>query len=180
MNAKHSSATNQWFTPPDYVEAARTVLGAIDFDPASCEEANAVVQALCYATTGGEQWQDWPRYMSILINPPGGVKKGRCIRENESWPAIFWDALTQYRAQGFLTHAIFIAFSLEALAVTQRYSTPMMWFPFCVPSKRIKFVSPSGKKNSPSHANAIVYLPGTIDRTDDFIRVFSALGACKR
>jgi hypothetical protein len=33
------SASAEWFTPPQYIQAVREVLGRIDLDPASCEAA---------------------------------------------------------------------------------------------------------------------------------------------
>jgi ParB family chromosome partitioning protein len=46
----HSSMSNEWFTPAENIEAARTVLGAIDLDPASCELADRTVRATHYFT----------------------------------------------------------------------------------------------------------------------------------
>lgn len=39
---------DEWFTPLKYIEAARAVMGGIDLDPASCERANALVEAAEY------------------------------------------------------------------------------------------------------------------------------------
>jgi hypothetical protein len=86
----------------------------------------------------------------------------------------------EYLGDGDLEHAIFMAFSAEALQNTQgKGEPPIMDFPFCVPAKRIRFVSPAGVRSSPTHANVIVYVPGTIDRTDLFIKTFSTIGKCK-
>jgi len=74
-----------------------------------------------------------------------------------------------------------MAFSLEALQTTQA-SGPgrrMIDFPFCVPKKRIRFDHPTDTaKQAPSHSNAIVYVPGTENRTDEFVRAFREVGGC--
>ena len=59
----HNSGENEWYTPPDYIEAARTVMGEIDVDPASSDLAQRTVQAAKYFTkqklliSGTEQLQ---------------------------------------------------------------------------------------------------------------------------
>jgi hypothetical protein len=175
VNAKHSSASALWYTPADVIERARTVLGSIELDPASDERANETVRAECFIGADGEFWQTWPHHRRVWLNPPGGKAV-----DNRSQAAVFWRALTDYREAGLLRHALFLAFSIEALQTTQSFARPIMSFPFCVPDKRIRFVSPFGEKSSPTHANAIVYVPGTEDVTDRFLDVFSSLGACKR
>jgi hypothetical protein len=43
LNAKHSSASQEWLTPPSILEPAREVLGRIDVDPASSQAGNRLV-----------------------------------------------------------------------------------------------------------------------------------------
>ena len=174
MNAKHSSASQLWYTPSNLIEAARHVLGSIDFDPASDATANETVKASRYCSERGSAWVHWPLNARIWINPPGG--KDAYGGSNQT---TFWSALMSYLGNGYLKHAIFLAFSIEALQTTQSCEWPMMRFPLCIPSKRIRFVSPEGIKNSPTHANAIIYVPGTEDATDRFMDTFSEIGACK-
>lgn len=63
---------DEWFTPPEFIEKARTVLGAIDLDPASCAAAQAVVRAGDYY--GLDKGQDgllmpW-EVDTLFLNPP--------------------------------------------------------------------------------------------------------------
>jgi len=47
---KHGNDVVDWYTPKQYIEAVREVLGTIDLDPASSAHAQKVVQAGTYYT----------------------------------------------------------------------------------------------------------------------------------
>jgi hypothetical protein len=175
MNIQHSSRTDQWFTPAPIITLVKKVLGNIDLDPASSELANVLVGAknIIDVETNGLS-VEWPEDCNIYINPPGGKTNGK------SNTFLFWKKLMEYRNAGKLNHAIFMAFSAEAMQTTQgKKIQTMLDFSICIPAKRIAFVSPNGIKNSPSHSNCIIYIPGNINKTSDFIKHFSALGKCK-
>ena len=173
MNIQHSSRTDAWRTPPDTVKMIHRVLGAIGLDPASDSEAQRVIQAEQYidAEKDGLIWI-WPEDCSVYLNPPGGKLKGK------SKMRLFWRRLMEYKKAGHLRHAIFACFSVEALQTTQGDHPCAMDFPFCVPRKRVKWVHPVLPKVSPSHSNAFIYVPGTVNQTANFMTEFSELGKC--
>lgn len=165
-NVFHSSKTDRWFTPPLIVDKARRVLGEIDLDPASEAAANQVIMATEYYTSDG---QSKPWYGRVFCNPPGG-KTGEV-----SNTVTFWRKMVSSRDT--IVHGIFLAYSIEAMQTTQGKGFPSAGeFPFCVPSKRIRFYSPSGPGSRPSHSNMLVYVPGTEDHTPRFAAVFADLG----
>lgn len=66
VNNSHNS---EWFTPKKYIDSARKVLGNIDIDPASSEEANKIINADKYFTeTDNGLQQTWTG--KIWLNPP--------------------------------------------------------------------------------------------------------------
>jgi hypothetical protein len=49
-HVSHSTGENEWYTPPEHLDAARAVLGAIDLGPASSDKAQETVGAGNYFT----------------------------------------------------------------------------------------------------------------------------------
>lgn len=159
VNVKHSSAKDDWMTPQDVIEAARSLLGSVDLDPASSAQANERVRATRFIDRNEDgltsSWGTVESPVTVFLNPPGS-KKG-----NRSVSALFWERLMREYEAGTVQEAVFVGFSLEQLQTTQGKGVlSMCQFPFCVPAKRLRFVDPAGSgKDSPSHANVIVYVP---------------------
>lgn len=168
------SRSDEWYTPNYLVELARKVLIDIDLDPASCEFANATVRAHRFIDAEEDglvaNWSNVP--VNVFLNPPSGRHKGKSLMKQ------FWERLLLHREAGLLNHCVFVGFSLEQLQVTQNCTVPIANFPICIPKSRVKFVSPSGIFNSPTHGQVIAYVPGLINETATFYKVFSELGAC--
>ncbi len=71
----NNGGNNEWYTPPKFIEIARTVMGTIDCDPASCSKANEIVRAKKFYSEkysglshgwGGNIWMN-PPYAQPLI-----------------------------------------------------------------------------------------------------------------
>ena len=175
MNIQHSMRNDSWQTPDHVLELVQKLFeGRIDLDPASDEQANQRVKAQRIITREHNALEcSWGEgnLGNIYLNPPGGKLK------NKSLVRLFWRKLMTQR----FDQAVFMAFSCEALQTTQGDVPCMLDFPICIPRKRICFISPDGlTKIAPSHSNAIVYIPGEINHTEEFLELFTALGKTKR
>ena len=153
---------NEWYTPSEYIVAARRVMGAIELDPASSAIANQAVKAEVYYTIKDNGLdKDW--FGRVWMNPP------------YSQPHIFDFAkkLCDEYADG--------AGSVkEAIALTHNY-TDTAWFhlmgrsakAICFTRGRVKFYSPEGKFAAPTQGQALFYFG---DNTERFIKTFSDFG----
>lgn len=176
-NAQHSSASNRWFSPAKVVEPGRATLGGFDVDPASEALANETIRARRFISQAEDGLvAPWRLHgqapVSFWLNPPGGKV------DNRSLAGLFWRRVMVERAAGNLSDGIFIAFSVELLQTTQSKDVPgCSEFCVCIPDKRIKFERPGEKALSPTHANAIIYVRGTVDRTATFVEQYKSIGS---
>lgn len=180
--ARHTCDSPEWYTPVRFVEAARQVMGEIDLDPMSHEEANRTVKATRFFTEQDNCFRH-PWHGRVFLNPAGGLV-------NEAWKY-----LVEEFATGRTSQAVWIGYSLEQLQTLQQsraHVTPLN-YPICITSKRIAFVENEAKKaariakliaqgkdprksSGPSHSNYVTYLG---PRIDEFERVFKQCGQVK-
>lgn len=64
-----NTGENEWYTPSQFIEASRKVMGGIDCDPASCELANKTVRATKFYTKETDG-RDKPWGSRVWMNPP--------------------------------------------------------------------------------------------------------------
>lgn len=187
MIAQHSSKTNEHYTPTAVVEAARTVLGGFDLDPASCAAANETIRATTYHTLDddGLNGREW--HGRVFLNPPGGIlrfvdgrwivppKEDRKPQLDKSSMFVWWQKLVDEYVAGRVVSAVFVGFTLEILRLSQAASIPVQAFPRCYPRSRLRFGG-----SSPTHANVLAFLPGDVQSWERFKGSFDPLGFCER
>jgi hypothetical protein len=159
----NNSGNNEWYTPVEVIELARSALGGIDLDPASSETANFNVQALQYLTKDddglSQPWQG-----RVWLNPP----------YEHPLVADFCEAACRaYRAG-----------RIDAACILTNNATETRWLQslfseasaVCFVRGRIKYLNAAGEPdNTPLQGQCITYL-GMQPNT--FIEAFSALGEC--
>jgi ParB family chromosome partitioning protein len=168
MNALHSKVTPEWYTPAEYVEAARAVMGRIDLDPASCPMANETVKAGTYFTKDNEGLlQSW--HGRVFLNPPGGLVREFWRHLVGETAGMYWDST------GAVTEWVWIGYSLQQLQTLQTdgHGPIRCALSICYPRKRIAFVNEAGQPSrAPTHANYVAYFGPRRDKFIDHFRKF--------
>lgn len=170
--------SNEWYTPSYIIEAARKVLGTIDLDPASCEQANQVVRATRFYTKEDNGLaQDWSG--NVWLNPPySSIKstKGLGGGKLRGPTRLFIAKLLNDFEDGNVSQAIACV-----NADTNRAWFQALWkYIFCFASRPVHFYKPDDEgllqkdsRNCSFFGTAFVYL-GNNDAA--FIREFSTFG----
>lgn len=158
----HSSSTNEWFTPQVYIDAVKEIFGNIDLDPASCIEANQIIQAKTIFTINDDGLnQDW--FGKVFLNPPYGKTGGK------SNQALWSQKLITEYCLGNVTEAILLVNAQTA----EKWFKPLWGYTVCFTDHRIKFMQADGSKNQPTLGNAFIYFG---QNSDTFTKVFSKFG----
>jgi phage N-6-adenine-methyltransferase len=155
-----NTGENEWYTPSQHIELAREVLGVIDFDPASSEQAQKRIKAARYCTKNNSGLtQPWKG--RVWLNPP------------YSQPDI----------QLFIEKLVFeidCGNVSEAIILTHNY-TDTAWFhlaesaatSICFTRGRIRFEDQNGNLAAPTQGQAFFYYGRNPSR---FAEVFKNVG----
>jgi ParB family chromosome partitioning protein len=161
-HVSNNSGNNEWYTPPEYIEAAREVMGRIYLDPASSDIANETVKATKFYTAEnsglaeGVVWRG-----NVWMNPPYSA----------DLIAEFCSKLKTHVDRKHVRQAI----------VLVNNATETQWFAdligvasaVCFPRKRVRFLGPEGAVGSPLQGQAIVCI-GSGGKA--FLQRFKAFG----
>lgn len=135
---------NEWYTPTEYLDAARNVLGTIDLDPASSDAAQEIVGASQHFTKANDGLlQEW--HGRVWLNPP----------YTQPDIANFVTKMVSERAAGRVEAAILL---------THNY-TDTAWFheaaafsdAICFTRGRVKFYNAAGDVAAPTQGQAFFY-----------------------
>lgn len=152
------------YTPAEYIEKAREVLGAIDLDPATSERAQKTVQAAQYFTAKDDGLsREW--HGRVWLNPP---------YHRELAPHFIAKLIAELAA-GRVSEAIMLT----------NNSTDTEWFrsaadvceAICFTTGRIHFEVPNGAPVLPTQGQAFFYFGGN---AKGFVRTFKTIGLCVR
>ena len=155
-----SQKRHEWYTPGEFVEAARDVMGGIDLDPASCELAQVTVQADRFFSKEQDGLVH-PWHGRVWLNPPF---------EAAVIAPFVAKLLADYQA-GAVQQAVILTDA----------ATDTRWFHdlantariVCFTKGRITFTSPVTDPQAPQRGQAFTYLG---DRPDAFAARFKAFG----
>lgn len=150
-----TSGENEWYTPPQYLEAARRVMGGIDLDPASSEKAQELVQAAVYYTKD-DNGLERPWSGRVWMNPP--------YAKNLIWP--FCERLCEFYASEDVTEAIVLVNNATETAAFQRMAE--LASSICFHAKRIKYLNRDLEPaETPVQGQAFLYFGPNVDAFRD-------------
>lgn len=150
----------EWYTPAEYIEAAREAMGAIDLDPASSAVAQKTVKAAEYFTLERNGLAQ-PWHGRVFLNPP--------YKQPEV--GQFVAKLVSEFKSGRVKQAILLV----------NNCTDTGWFHaaankaavVCFTVGRITYVNPDGDSTSPTQGQAFFYFGPEVNA---FISRFAAFG----
>lgn len=161
VHVAQNSGNNEWYTPAEFIEAAKAAMGGIDCDPASSEVANATVGATrFYSKEDDGLSQTWSG--RVWMNPP------------YAQPLIdqFSCAVAGKFASGEIEQACVLVNNATETGWFQRMAASSS--AVCFPRSRIRFLDPNGNPSgAPLQGQAVIYMG---PNTASFIAAFADKG----
>jgi len=162
MSHQDGYDSDEWYTPRDYVDAARDVLGGIGVDPASNPVAQNTVRAETFYTKEDSGLdKDW--HGTVWLNPP----------YSQPLASQFGDHLIVQLDAGHVTAAIMV----------QNASTDTSWFHklaarghICLTAGRINFDRADGTSSANRYGQAFFYFGPDPEKFYDVFGKFGLVG----
>lgn len=152
----------EWYTPPEYLDAVRKVLGKIDLDPAGCHVAQEHVRADIYYDRNGLE-REW--FGKCFVNPPYSKTGGK------SNQALWSQKLESEFECGNVSEAILLVRS--ALGYKWFEALWDKW-PVCFVRNRIHFLDSNGNSHGAAKQGAAFFYFGR--GVTRFTSVFTRFG----
>lgn len=162
---RHYTGFEEWYTPPEFISIARTVMGGIDLDPASSAQANTIVQAARYFDKDADGLAH-PWAGRVWLNPP----------YTKYVVAAFTDKLRTHLDRGEVTQAILLTNNATGTQWGARVLTAAT--AWCFPTRRVRFLDARGARapaSLPLQGQMLLYFG---DRAQAFVQGFGAYGPC--
>lgn len=165
--ANHGISSNpdydgdEWYTPLEFIEAARRVMGDIDLDPASCYEAQEVIKARHYYTKQDDSLQSAFEWRGrVWLNPP------------YSMPLIkqFVTKLIDQFDMGHVSQAVILT---NNSSDTSWFHELLSRFPACFTRGRVQFWRANHEAFGARQGQTLFYLGEDMTK---FAQEFSQLG----
>jgi phage N-6-adenine-methyltransferase len=161
VHVAQNSGENEWYTPPQFIESARNVMGQIDLDPASSEIANKTVQATTFFTKSDDGLKkEW--HGNVWMNPPYA----------QPLMSQFAEAVAFKHESGEINQAIVLVNNATETQWWQRMASCSS--AVCFPKTRIRFLDPDGNPGAPLQGQSILYFG---KNKSAFVEEFSKYGA---
>ncbi len=164
VHVSQNSGENEWYTPPQFIESARLVMGSIDTDPASNPIANATVKATRFFSKDEDGLQQkWDG--NVWMNPPYA----------QPLMGQFAEAISEKFENGEIEQAIILVNNATETQWFQRMASVAS--AVCFPKSRVKFLDPNGKPGAPLQGQAIIYMGDSKRAFRDEFRKYGAIFA---
>lgn len=164
LKSHQNKGVVEWYTPADYVEAARTVMGSIDLDPASNSKAQKVVQAgTFYSKSDDGLSKTWSG--NVFLNPPFKAELA----------TAFVAKLCESHKSGDVPQAILLTNNNTDTAWWHQAAKASA--AVCFTLGRIAFYSPAGDSAKPTNGHTLFYFGS---RWKQFANVFGERGLIMR